>query len=90
MFQTNQDRPGLVEDLVVQPLNPYSTKLSWSAPKLPNGLITQYVVRVSALNGNAETWSINFTVPDSTQTSHSAVVDSLVGGLNYQVNILVC
>lgn len=68
-------------------MNSYSAKLSWLAPKLPNGLITQYVVKVTALNGNAESWTINFTVPDSTQTTHTAVVDNLIGGLNYQFDV---
>lgn len=86
-FQTNQDRPGPIEDLVVHPMNPYSAKLSWSAPSLPNGIITHYLVKVSALNGNAETWSINFTASDSIQQNHSVVVDSLIGGLNYKFDV---
>jgi hypothetical protein len=87
IFQTSQDRPGPVENFTVKAMNPYSAKLSWAQPKLPNGMITQYVVRVTALNSNAENWSINFTVPESTQSTHTAVVDNLIGGLKYLFDV---
>ncbi|KAI6184291.1 Protein-tyrosine-phosphatase [Aphelenchoides bicaudatus] len=87
VFQTNQDRPGQIQNLVVQPMNPYSAKLNWAAPALPNGIITHYVVKILALNGNAEAWSINFTSPNLSQGNHSAVVDGLIGGLNYNFNV---
>jgi hypothetical protein len=68
-------------------MNPYSAKISWSSPSLPNGVITHYVVKIFALNGNAETWSINFTASNLSHGNHSAVVDGLIGGLEYNFNV---
>ncbi|KAI6178884.1 Protein-tyrosine-phosphatase [Aphelenchoides besseyi] len=93
VFRTQADRPGAVEQLTAHPLNSHSVQLSWISPKLPNGIISHYVVRTLALNGNPESWTMNVdgnqnsNATDSGQTLQTAVVNNLIGGLNYRFDV---
>ncbi|VDK47267.1 unnamed protein product [Anisakis simplex] len=92
-FETKQDRPGPVQNLTVQALNPYSVKLSWFPPVLANGLITQYTVEVYAMDGGVESidWWLNVNADGLSKQDNDhridVVVDSLIGGLQYRFDV---
>ncbi|EFO12937.1 hypothetical protein LOAG_15592, partial [Loa loa] len=48
-FETRQDRPGPVRNLMVRILNPYSVQLFWLPPSLPNGIITHYIIGIHSM-----------------------------------------
>lgn len=59
-FETQQDRPGPVQNLLLRALNPYSLQLNWLAPILQNGVISHYVININSVEEiNEKPWTIN-------------------------------
>uniref|UniRef100_A0A0N5AJA9 Protein-tyrosine-phosphatase n=1 Tax=Syphacia muris TaxID=451379 RepID=A0A0N5AJA9_9BILA len=87
-FETKQDRPGPVQNLTVRPLNPYSVQLSWMPPALPNGIITHYIARIHPFKNSESEWSVNVSAtPQQFDHTVNAVVDNLIGGLSYRMDV---
>uniref|UniRef100_A0A1I8EDX7 protein-tyrosine-phosphatase n=1 Tax=Wuchereria bancrofti TaxID=6293 RepID=A0A1I8EDX7_WUCBA len=102
-FETRQDRPGPVRSLMVRILNPYSVQLFWLPPSLPNGIITHYIIGIHSMEDDREDdWSVsvgaavnspplsfhdNNTKTNNKQQPIEAVVDNLVGGLRYRMDV---
>ncbi|VBB26466.1 unnamed protein product [Acanthocheilonema viteae] len=96
LFETRQDRPGPVRSLMVRILNPYSVQLFWLPPSLPNGIITHYIIGIHPMEGNQESdWSVNvgagahssFYDSNNKQQPIEAIVDNLIGGLRYRMDV---
>ncbi|KAK0395485.1 hypothetical protein QR680_001299 [Steinernema hermaphroditum] len=87
-FETNQDRPGPVQNVSIKALNPYSVQVSWPPPILPNGIITHYVISVSPDDEENANWTVNVGASGNQVDSVvEAVVDNLIGGLSYTVGV---
>ncbi|VDM08425.1 unnamed protein product [Wuchereria bancrofti] len=97
-FETRQDRPGPVRSLMVRILNPYSVQLFWLPPSLPNGIITHYIIGIHSmspflqniirrLNSPPLSFHDNNTKTNNKQQPIEAVVDNLVGGLRYRMDV---
>ncbi|TMS35191.1 hypothetical protein L596_002642 [Steinernema carpocapsae] len=86
-FETQQDRPGPVQNVSVKALNPYSVQVSWSPPFLPNGVITHYRISINPDDEDNANWTVNVGAPSMNEKDSliEAVVDNLIGGLSYTV-----
>ncbi|CAG9537179.1 unnamed protein product [Cercopithifilaria johnstoni] len=102
LFETRQDRPGPVRNLMVRILNPYSVQLFWLPPSLPNGIITHYIIGIHPMENDQESdWSVSVGVgahssplsfydsskSNNKQQSIEAIVDNLIGGLRYRMDV---
>jgi hypothetical protein len=89
-FETNEDRPGAVRNLTAIALNPYSVRLTWLEPAMPNGRILNYVINVYPQDGfeAQSTVDVPVTTMETKNESISTIVDNLTGGLSYQFDVL--
>uniref|UniRef100_A0A8R1XN36 Fibronectin type-III domain-containing protein n=1 Tax=Onchocerca volvulus TaxID=6282 RepID=A0A8R1XN36_ONCVO len=101
-FETRQDRPGPVRNLMVRILNPYSVQLFWLPPSLPNGIITHYIIGIHPMEDDqGSAWSVSVGAgshqsplsfhdninSNNKQQPVEAVVDNLIGGMRYRMDV---
>ncbi|MCP9261710.1 Tyrosine-protein phosphatase 10D [Dirofilaria immitis] len=101
-FETRQDRPGPVRNLMVRILNPYSVQLFWLPPSLPNGIITHYIIGIHPMEDDrGSEWSVSVGTgshqpplssreninSNTKQQPIEAIVDNLIGGLRYRMDV---
>lgn len=76
--------PSAPRNLVAVPLNSTVIRITWDAPSIPNGLITNYEIRYSAV-GSGDVIS---TVLSANQLLDlKALIDSLTPFTQYQIKI---
>ncbi|KAK4315471.1 hypothetical protein Pmani_013386 [Petrolisthes manimaculis] len=61
---TDEDKPGPPSTTTATALSPSSIKVSWEPPKIPNGIITEYLIEWNLDNGNVSDVTVSGTTTE--------------------------